>query len=372
VSAEPAALTEVTSAPAAAAPATYRITRSRRPIRLSALLLLFAVVLLSALPYLAGAGLVSTLINLFILLTMSSMWNLLAGYAGMVSVGQQAFIGAGAYLTLICAQWGLNPFLAIPVSVLATAVVAFPVSLLLLRLRGGYFAIATWVMADVFQLVISRFPTLGGGTGTGLPGLRDYSPQVLLALTYWAALAVLVVSLGGTYLLLRGRLGLVLQAMRDDELAARAVGGRVRRARRVVYLVAAAGCGAAGAIVIISQLNVQPAAAFSIGWTAQMIFVTVIGGIGTLEGPIVGTVIFYALQQTLSDQGAWYLVLLGVVAIVIAIWWPRGIWGTVAERLGLRLFPVGYWVTWLRPSSVAGAIAAHGRKGPDPSQPVSG
>src|SRR3954451_2947913 len=348
----PAALAET----GAAVPAAYRITRSRRPFRLGAVILLGTVVVLTAVPYLAGAGLVSTLVNLFILLTMASMWNLLAGYAGMVSVGQQAFIGAGAYVTLILAQRGINPFVAIPFSVVITAAVAFPVSLLLLRLRGGYFAIATWVVADVFQLVIGRFPTLGGGTGIGLPGVRDIDPTLLLKLTYWAALAVVVISLGGTYLLLRGRLGLVLQARRDDETAPRTIGGRVLRARRIVYLVAAAGCGAAGAIVIISQLNVQPTAAFSVGWTAQMIFVTVIGGIGTLEGPIVGTIVFYALQQTLSDQGAWYLVLLGVVAIAIAIWSPRGIWGFVADRLGLRLFPVGYWVTWLTPSSVSAAV----------------
>jgi branched-chain amino acid transport system permease protein len=202
--------------------------------------------------------------------------------------------------------------------------------------------------------------------------VRDIDPATLLRLTYWAALAVVVISLGGTYLLLRGRLGLVLQAMRDDEIAARTIGGRVLRARRVVYLVAAAGCGAAGAIVVISQLNVQPTAAFSIGWTAQMIFVTVIGGIGTLEGPIVGTIVFYALQQTLSDQGAWYLILLGVVAIAIAIWSPRGIWGFVAERLGLRLFPVGYWVTWLTPGSISSAVRSRGGSSPDPAQPVSG
>lgn len=254
---------------------------------------------------------------------------------------------------------------------IGTAAIAVPVSWLLFRLRGGYFAIATWVVADVFQLVVSRFPSLGGGTGAALPGVHDMNPTTLLAFTYWAALAVTVLSLAGIYLLLRGRLGLVLTAIRDDETAARSLGGRVVRAKRIVYLVAAAGCGAAGAIVIISQLNVQAVAAFSIGWTAKMIFVTVIGGIGTIEGPILGTIVFYVLQQTLSDQGAWYLILLGAVAIVIAIWIPQGLWGIVAHRLGLRLFPVGYWVTWLTPPSVAGAAAAAGVGASPSDHPVS-
>lgn len=365
---------------ASPADAPIRVTRSRRPVRLAGVGALLLIVVLAALPFLSfvSAGLVNTLINLFILMTMASMWNLLAGYAGMVSVGQQAFVGSGSYLVLVQAQWGIAPFLAIPLAVVGTAVIAIPVSWLLFRLRGGYFAIATWVVADVFQLVVSRFPQLGGGTGASLPGLHDVDPTKLLVATYWAALLVVVLSLAGIYLLLRGRLGLVLTAIRDDETAARSLGGRVVRAKRIVYLVAAAGTGAAGAIVVISQLNVQAVAAFSIGWTAQMIFVTVIGGIGSIEGPILGTIVFYALQQTLASNGTWYLILLGLVAIVIAIWAPHGLWGIIAHRLGLRLFPVGYWVTWLTPRSVSGAAsravsgAASSSSSASTDQPVSG
>jgi hypothetical protein len=111
-----------------------------------------------------------------------------------------------------------------------------------------------------------------------------------------------------------------------------------------VFLVAAIGCGAAGALLIISQLDVEPAAAFSVQWSAEMIFVTIIGGIGTIEGPILGTIIFFALQHALSSYGAWYLIILGLVAISVALWAPRGLWGLIADQLGIRLFPVGYWL----------------------------
>jgi branched-chain amino acid transport system permease protein len=127
-------------------------------------------------------------------------------------------------------------------------------------------------------------------------------------------------------------------------VGARSVGARVPGARRLVFVAAAAGCGAAGALLIISQLNVQPASAFSVSWSAQMIFVTIIGGIGTIEGPILGTIIFFVLQQTLSSHGTWYLIILGLVAIAIAIWVRRGVWGLIAERTHIRLFPVGYWL----------------------------
>src|SRR5919198_5414459 len=185
---------------------------------------------------------------------LASMWNLLAGYAGLVSVGKQAFVGLGAYFVLILAQRGLEPFAAIPVAAGACAGVALPISWLVFRLRGGYFAIATWVVADACQLMISRFSSLGGGTGKALPGLAGIDPALLTAVTYWAALAVTVLTLGGVHLLLRGRLGLALTAVRDNEVGARSLGVRVTRTRRAVYLVAALGCGAAGALLIVSQL----------------------------------------------------------------------------------------------------------------------
>jgi branched-chain amino acid transport system permease protein len=324
-----------------------RVTRSRRRTGWLLIGAVIIVAVLGYLPYLVYSGTTDTLVNAFILVTLASSWNLLAGYAGLVSVGQQAFVGLGAYLVLILAQHGLQPFTAIPVAAIGCAALALPISWLVFRLRGGYFAIATWVVADAAQLVISRFSSLGGGTGKALPGLTGIDPTVLTAATYWAALAVTVLTLGAIYLLLRSRLGLSLTAIRDNEVGARSLGVRVGRTQRAVYLVAALGAGAGGAVLIISQLNVEPGAAFTVQWSAEMIFVTVIGGIGTIEGPILGTIVFMILQQTLSQYGSWYLIVLGSLAVIVAIWFPRGLWGLLADRLQLRLFPVGYWL-WPR------------------------
>ena len=171
-----------------------------------------------------------------------------------------------------------------------------------------------------------------------------------------------MIVLAGVYLLLRSRVGLVLTALRDDETGARSIGAKVSRAQLLVFMVAAAGCGAAGALLIISQPFVEPTAAFSVQWSAEMIFVTIIGGIGTIEGPILGTIVFFVLQQTLSQDGTWYFIILGLVAMAVAIWAPRGLWGLISERTGIRLFPVGYWLwpdgertsrglSWLRRTS---------------------
>ncbi len=327
---------------AAASASGVRVVRSRHTIRWTAAGAVALIAVLAYLPYAVYAGTTDTLVNLFILVTMASMWNLLAGYAGLVSVGQQAFIGLGAYLLLYLALRGVDPFLAIPLSALGCAALAVPISLLVFRFRGGYFAIATWVVADACQLFVSRSTTLGGGTGSGVAGFPDIDPGLLGAYVYWSALVVMVLSLGAAYMLLRGRLGLVLTAIRDDEIGARSAGARVTRAKRVVYLVAAAGCGAAGCLLAVSQRFVQPGSVFSVQWSAEMIFVTVIGGIGSIEGPIVGAIIYIVLQQTLAQQGAWYLILLGTVAVVVAVWAPRGIWGLISSRTNLRPFPTGY------------------------------
>jgi ABC-type branched-subunit amino acid transport system permease subunit len=339
----------VSIAEPAAPPAreAVRVTRSSRRtawVVVAAVAAVVAVAILAYLPYVVYSGTTDLLVNVFILMSMASMWNLLAGYVGLVSVGQQAFIGMGAYFVLILAQHGTNPFLALPVAAIGCGVLALPVWWLVSRLRSGYFAIATWVVASVCELIIVRFPSLGGGTGAPLPGLASLSPTLLTAYTYWVSLVVVVIVLAVVYLMLRSRIGLELTAVRDDEIGARSVGVRVGSARRLVFMVAAVGCGAAGALVVISQLNVQPTSAFSVQWSAEMIFVTIIGGIGTIEGPILGTIIFFILQQTLSSYGAWYLIVLGLVAMAVAIWARRGIWGLIADRFNIRIFPVGYWL----------------------------
>ena len=332
--------TETPARPAAG----FRVTRSQRNVAWTGVAALIVVIVLAIFPYILYSGTTSVLVQAFIVLTMASMWNLLAGYAGLVSVGQQAFVGLGAYFVLILAINGISPFAALPVAAVASGVASLPLWWLVSRLRSGYFAIATWVLAATIMLIIERFSSIGGGTGMPLPGFTGLDPTLLTAYTYWAGLAVTVLALIGIYLLLRGRLGLVLTAVRDDEVAARSSGARVGLARLLVFVVAGVGCGAAGGVLAISQLQVQPSAVFSVQWTAEMAFAVIIGGIGTIEGPIVGTAVFIVLQQTLESYNAWYLIILGLVAIVIAIFFRRGLWGTLDDKVNLRLLPTGYYL----------------------------
>jgi branched-chain amino acid transport system permease protein len=269
------------------------------------------------------------------------MWNLLAGYGGMVSIGQQAFFGLGGYLMLMLGNLaGVNPFVAIPIAALGTAVIALPVSWVAFRLQGGYFAIGTWVIAEVFRLSFANMSIVGGGSGTSLTALRGIERATRESLTFWIALACVVLAIAGVYVFLRSKLGLALLAIRDSEVASESQGIAVRATKLGVYVAAAFGAGLAGALYFLGNLRISPDAAFTVNWSAFAIFIVMIGGIGTIEGPIIGALIFYLLNKVASDFGTWYLVGLGLLAIVVTIKFPRGLWGWFSRRHDLHFFPV--------------------------------
>jgi branched-chain amino acid transport system permease protein len=305
-----------------------------------------ALVALAVAPLWGGRDDLQLLSEVYTYVALASLWNLLAGYAGLVSVGQQAYVGLGAYILFAFAILaGLSPLWAIPLAGIIAAIVAMPVAGLVFRLRGHYFAIGTWIIAEVFRLLASQVSVLGGGSGISLPASLVIaiasSRQWRDFIEYWIALALVVAVLALIVLLLRSRYGLALKAIRDSELAAACNGIDVLRTKVLVYIITAAATAMVGAFIFLRQLRISPDAAFSVNdWTAFVIFITVIGGIGRIEGPIVGTIVFFALRQTLADLGTIYLLTLGAVAIVVMLTAPKGIWGLIVESFGWQVFPL--------------------------------
>jgi len=335
----------------------YAVRTGTAASRISAIVALVLIAVAIILPAFAARSLLQDLFYILTMLVLAQFWNLLAGYGGLVSVGQQAFVGIGAYAMFAMAiLTGMDPVPAILLGGLAALALAVPTAFFAFRLQGAYFAIGTWVVAEVVRLTVAQWKSVGGGTGTSLPrsatremwftgaienlfDVKSAAARDILA--YWLAVLLAVLTIAGIYRLLRTKRGLGLAAVRDNMEAAKSIGVDAARMKWLVFVVAAFGTGLAGGLIYLQKARISPDAAFSLqDWTAYVIFIVVIGGIGTIEGPIIGVLVFFALRSLLADYGSWYLMVLGLLGIVTMLFAPRGLWGLFSDRTGIELFPV--------------------------------
>ncbi len=315
-----------------------RYTRTSRVALPAAALIIVAA---ATIPVWGSSAMMKQSVTLLTLIALAQMWNLLAGYAGLVSVGQQAFVGIGAYTLWVFAdKFHINPFVSVIFAGIFAGLFAIPTAGLAFRLRGGYFAVGTWVIAEVYRLLVTQIRWLGGGSGVSITSAGAVPRGTREAVIFWLALGVAVGSIVVVYLLLRSKRGLALTAIRDNDIGARGLGVNITRSKLWVYIIAAAGTGVTGAVIYLNLLRVQPEAGFSLQWSALMIFSVVIGGLGTIEGPIIGAVIFFVLQTVLADYGTWYLILIGALAAGVVVFAQRGLWGTLVRKRAVDLFPV--------------------------------
>jgi len=322
-------------------PTALRIERTTRASCLGAVVAALVLIVLLSLPAWGSPSAMRMLVEFIALLVLAQMWNLLAGYAGLVSIGQQAYVGLGGYALIVLADdLGVNPFVAVPLAGLVAAALALPTAALVFRFHGGYFAVGTWAIAEVYRLLIANSPALGRGSGRTLKAVFSLARESRELTTYVLALAIGVAALAAGYAFLRSRYGLGLMAIRDSEHGADTLGVDVFRIKLGVYVGVAFGTGMTGALIYLNLLRISPDAGFSINWTAYTIFIVVIGGLGSLEGPLIGTALFFLVREYLADYGAWYMILLGTLAVGVMLAYPQGLWGMVADRWDLRFFPV--------------------------------
>lgn len=286
-----------------------------------------AAMALLCLPFLLGANAVDKLGTLFILMLLASTWGLMAGQAGLVSVGQQAFFGLGAYFGLRLVDGGWQAYPALLAGAVGAALVAWALSFFVLRLKAGEFAIATWVVAEVVRILVMLDPLVQGETGTSLLALNQVDPELRRNLAYWMALGSLVLMLGVTAWLMRSAVGTATRAIGEDDEAAASLGVRVMATRRSIYVLASLGAALAGVAWLASAITFLPRTNFGVQWSVLMLFMALVGGLRSQWGPLLGALLLFALQETLGHLGAWYLAGLGAVAAVFALWLPRGLAG---------------------------------------------
>ena len=330
------------------------------------LLLLAGVVFLVAGPFFLSIRQMQITTEFLTMLVLALMWNLLAGYADIVTVGQHAFVGIGAYAFfgfLVFA--GVDPYLSVLLAGVVSFVFAIPVMAIIFRLRAGYLAVGSWVVAETLMLLAGKLSLFGGGSGVSMPAsfVKLFGAAAIARYThvYWMAFALAAVALVATYLLMRSSIGVGLTAMRDDEEGAGSVGVDLVRTRVLCFLWTAPFLGIAGALITLQKLRVAPPASFSIiDWTVYVIFIVVIGGIGSFEGPIIGTVVFFLIREYLSEIGVWHFIILGSVSIAVILIEPRGLWGLLRRVVPDDLIPVSHrpWRKTAAKAAVGGESAS--------------
>ena len=323
----------------------HRVTRSDRQsqIGLAAAGVLFVV--LFTVPWTDSDGSLRVpLVAILYYLALAQMWNLLAGFAGLVSIGQQMFVGIGVYSLLSFAEdFGIDPYLSVLLAGVVAAVLSLPVAALAFRLRGGYFAIGTWVIAEVFRLIALESDFLGGANVRTLTreSLGGYSLDTRNTVTYLMALGLAAGATAIVVVVLRSRLGLALRSIRDNSEGARGLGVSVGRAKLAVWVVSAFWTGMTGAVILLHNPSARAESAFSVlRWTALVVFIAIIGGVGSTTGPIIGVAVYWCVREFLEDAEQWRVIILGLIAAAMAVTAPRGVYGLLQKRWPVQFFPV--------------------------------
>lgn len=282
-----------------------------------------------------SANVMRYLFQIFLYATLGEAWNLLSGYAGLTSLGQQLFIGLSGYaIAVATSTYRLPFFLGILIGLAISVLCAYLLSFVLFRMHGMYFAVATWVAAEAMSMFFFSWKYVNQGGGMTM----RITPYPTIHQLYPLALLLFCFALTGITLLLRSRLGLGLMAMRDDADAASATGVNLRKSRLIAYLTAAGFAALAGGLFLVNQGTVYPDSGFQITWTVSMVFIVIIGGSGTVAGPIVGAVAYVLLREYLASYPGWSNIILGLITILVILFLPEGIVGTLQSRLGFELF----------------------------------
>lgn len=314
-------------------------TSIRKPVKVLdgwPMLIVVAVIVaaLIVVGFVGGNNIRRILIRIFLYCTMASMWNLMSGYTGMTSLGQQAFVGLAGYsMAVITTTCGLTYIVGWAVGGVVGAVVALILSVILFRMRGMYFAIATWVIAEALKTFFTSWKFVKEGNGMSVSGRPGREAIYLMSL------ALLVVALVVIYLLLKSRIGLGLTAMRDDADAASSVGVNIFKSKLLCFVIAGLFTALAGGMYFLNNITIYPTSGFSNSWTVAVVFITIIGGIGTMAGPIVGTLVYILLDEILVKvlPGEWTNIVLGAIAILVILFLPDGILGTLQKKFNFEI-----------------------------------
>jgi len=275
----------------------------------------------------------------FIYLALANMWNLLAGYTGLICLCPAAFVGLAGYTLAIGTQVGVPFQVGLIAGAAVAALFALLISYPVFRMKGIYFAIGTLILPQALKGLFSYWRPVGNeyqGMGAGYSVIG--SAGFTLMDKYWLALAIAAAAIFLVYIIIRARLGLGLTAIRDNENTAASSGVNIFRLKLSIFIIAAFIMGLAGAAYFIYSPRINPVGGFSIRWLIMPLMATVIGGEGIEEGPIMGAAVVTFLTFLLADYGAWSLLIQGIILVAVVVGMPQGIAGML-RQVGAYRFP---------------------------------
>jgi branched-chain amino acid transport system permease protein len=268
-------------------------------------------------------------------------WNLIGGYAKQLSLGHAAYFGLGAYTsTILQIDFDISPWIGMLAGGVVAMLASLPIGAVCFRLRGPYFAIATIATAQVLMLLFLKFRDFAwGAEGTTIPNLGD-APLMMQfeakAAYYYIALALLAIGLATTYVIERSWMGYYLVAIGEDEDAAEAIGVDAPRIKRNVYLISAFLTALAGTFYVQYIYFIDPATAFNFNISVEAALVSIVGGVGTLWGPVIGTVLLETTSALLqswlgSALGGVQLTIYSLILMGVILWRPTGLLGVLTD-----------------------------------------
>ncbi len=303
-----------------------------KTVKSSLIGLLIAVAI--SVPFWGGDNMMRILLLIFLYISLGQMWNLLAGYAGLVSLGQQIFIGLGGYaLAVVTELYDLPIWLGFLLAGVVSVIFALIISVPIFKMSGVYFTIGTWIVAEALALFFTNWAYVRYGQGFNL----TVTYNMTMTMIYLIAAVIGIGSVALVFLIMRSKLGLALMAMRDNESAAETMGVELYRTKLKCFLISAFVTGITGAGIYLNIAFIQPPAAFGISWTVSMVFIVIIGGIGTMEGPVIGAILYVLINQYLYNFPGFSMVILGVLAIIIILGAPNGVMGTLHNKTGFEI-----------------------------------
>ncbi len=291
-----------------------------------------AVAALAIVPSVGSSSARTTLTTLLVYAALAQAWNLVGGYAGQLSLGHSAFVGAGGYTAaMLVIETGTPAAAAVALSAVVGAGLALVISLVLIRLREAYVAIGSLAVALALLAWMVTWEHTGGSRGLNIP-LGELPG---LDTIYYAALACVVGASLVAWWLERSSFGLRVMAVRDNENGARAVGVNGTAVKAIVMVVSGTLTAVIGAVVAFNQIALAPENFFGLQWVINMIIMTIIGGLGTVAGPLIGAgVVYWGIQKQLESQPEIAVTLTGALVIVVIALAPAGIWGALERVAG--------------------------------------